>query len=361
MCGIFGYLSKDRIFMGKKTAVMKQCFVAGSLRGMDASGLLVFDSSNGNPEIYKKSVNGTDFLQLKKTQNLFEENCEVMIGHNRFSTRGGNGSKAAHPFRFGDLTVFHNGTLKNYWRFDDGRHFISDSEWLAWSFNENGIHKTLEELSGAIATVIWDNKNKKLMMIRNEERPLSFIFTKDYSTVFFASELDMLKWILNRNEIQISDSGYSLNPNYLITFDLNQKELDKYNFEKIEISKDSLFNNNKRALSVVPPYSDKYKKESMLRSSYKETLGSEVEFIFENLRYYQNKNSYVDVTGHIWLSKKNQDTQLRVNAIIYGDDLKNWEDAKEGEKFKTTVANLILDNENRYKAILSRKIIKNEN
>ena len=105
MCGIIGYT-------GPLNA--KEILVNGlaglEYRGYDSAGIAYFDA--GSQIKVVKKVGKVAALRncLKKREDI--SHCG--IGHTRWATHGGVTDENAHPHRFGQVTLIHNGIIENY-------------------------------------------------------------------------------------------------------------------------------------------------------------------------------------------------------------------------------------------------------
>src|SRR5579862_8555722 len=119
MCGIVGCASTEG--MKNRSArldYMKMGLDIGSWRGWESTGLaLVGQNAKEAPIVYKRAVNGRDFIQLKIVDKYLNdiEKFPVVIGHNRAATtgRGNIVDHNAHPFQYGKITLVHNGHIRN--------------------------------------------------------------------------------------------------------------------------------------------------------------------------------------------------------------------------------------------------------
>src|SRR6478736_1702769 len=127
MCGIHGFVT------GKKRNnnaddYVKQGFVAGSLRGMDSSGMASIKPKDKSVSWQKLPIMGPFFIGDKFAQGLMREASTpntITICHTRAATAGGVGISEAHPFQvegavddkgnFRELIGVHNGTL-TFWQ-----------------------------------------------------------------------------------------------------------------------------------------------------------------------------------------------------------------------------------------------------
>lgn len=229
MCGIFGYITSDNFKnIVDKTKFIQQAFVAGSLRGEDASGIFgISDKTANNPKqdfCYKKNLSGWDFVNLKYVDKLIEglAGYKYVVGHNRLATKGGVSTDAAHPYTIDHITLVHNGTLSFYGQMVPKKSYydyITDSEAIAHSlaYHEDPI-EALEKLEGAYALVWYNKLTDKLYLTRNEDRPLYVASVKDNEFLPFASEKLMLLWLLARNKFSV-EKIYDLTPGVLYSLD----------------------------------------------------------------------------------------------------------------------------------------------
>jgi len=210
ICGIFGVISKKKYgFLPKDIQIFDEMMYVGALRGMDSTGVITVEK-NGDFHIDKAGVPSFEFMPEyeKSVSKLNALNCGVaMIGHNRKSTIGKIGDDTAHPFVINDtFAMVHNGTLYNHSKLAET---TVDSEALAHVIERalNGDDHTLKhledelkEVNGAYAVVGYNQATHKIHMIRNSQRPMCLAETAE--SYFFASEGNMLQWILNRNGVK---------------------------------------------------------------------------------------------------------------------------------------------------------------
>jgi len=145
---------------------------------------------------------GIDFLGYKKADDMINAGSKVLAAHNRWATRGKVNAINAHPFTFGDITGMHNGTLKNQSLLPDSHTFTVDSENIFWSFNKIGVDDTIKKLHGAYALVWYEEDKQTINFVRNNDRPLSYCYSIDNKTIFWASEALMLELALHRQGVK---------------------------------------------------------------------------------------------------------------------------------------------------------------
>ena len=199
----------------RETGLFEKMLFADTFRGPHSTGVFCRRTLSMGGKVhtsipmFKKAVEGPAFLETLGWQQTlcgFKEKADLpnfLVGHNRYATMGGINDENAHPFKIGEITLVHNGTLIDQALLPDHHNFLVDSENVAHSINKIGSKETIQLLDGAF-TLIWHNsKTDTLHIIRNEERPfhLARSTTGDW---FGASEEDMLMWILDRGKLPVN-------------------------------------------------------------------------------------------------------------------------------------------------------------
>lgn len=205
MCGIVGYYSSNdkSINVREKKAAMAELVIANSFRGMDSTGFFAVDA-DASVSMYKNIGAGWEFLEMKRARQIIQnlDDYSAVVFHNRLATVGGIQTKNAHPFDFEKIVGVHNGTLYSYSSLCKGQYPV-DSQFLFAGIEERGAIETFKKAEGAIATIFYDKARKKLCVYRNHDRPLAYAKLKDDATFYYASEIGMLKWILERNKLDV--------------------------------------------------------------------------------------------------------------------------------------------------------------
>ncbi|QIG73023.1 putative glutamine amidotransferase protein [Rhizobium phage RHph_N3_19] len=151
-----------------------------------------------------------------KTHKDLLNDCvvDLIMCHVRASTKGVISDSNAHPFIFPNLVGAHNGVLKD-------RKYLehptkTDSELLFKDISQRGIDKTLSELDrdSAYALTIYNKVDKKMYFMRNELRGLAFAFLEDRGVMYWATEMEMLKFVLNRHREPFK--GFYLKPGVVL-------------------------------------------------------------------------------------------------------------------------------------------------
>ena len=235
MCGIIGVASSEGMKnRSERLHFMKMGLDIDSWRGWESTGLaLVPNSSNDAPLVYKRALNGRDFIQLRKVEKYLDDidKYSVAIGHNRAATtgRGNIVDHNAHPFQYGHITLVHNGHIRNTNDLkgaQEGAQCLVDSAHVAYAMNANGEKETLEQLEGGYVFVWWNSENSTLNMARNTERPMHWAFAAKENTIYWASELTALLHLMR--DIPIDEEIGILFPAPWNWYQFNLKDLREF-------------------------------------------------------------------------------------------------------------------------------------
>ena len=212
MCGIVGVAGDISL---KDKRIFKELLIIDSLRGPHSTGIASI--APNSTTILKRATLPHDLIDSNQWDKTITFSSHVLIGHNRYATTGRVNNNNAHPFEIGNIIGAHNGTLIDQTLLPDDELFEVDSENIIHSLNEQGVKETVENLYGSYALVYWNGTESTLNMIRNTERPLWMTIAKSGKTIYWASERNMLMFIVLRNEIEVTDP-VSLEPNILTSF-----------------------------------------------------------------------------------------------------------------------------------------------
>ena len=215
MCGIIGFIAGNKLgHVAKLESVVEQLLWSSALRGYDSTGLFIKSRGERDTIYHKKALNSADFLQTSAYQKGLKPKiwtAEAVVGHTRSATRGSCTDANAHPFMAGDFTVVHNGHISNYNSMTKYNHDV-DSECVPYAMDEEGETATLEKLRGAFCLVWHNAKDGTINIARNGDRPMVCAYIKDKPLMFFASEMNMLYWILERNDLEIEGKFKIITP-----------------------------------------------------------------------------------------------------------------------------------------------------
>ncbi|CAB4132754.1 Gn_AT_II domain containing protein [uncultured Caudovirales phage] len=233
MCGIVGMVVKPANgFVKQHEDCFYQLLYADALRGEDSTGVIGVENDTSF-HIAKEATEAAWFSALLQNSTLAKTmwaTGKAFIGHNRKKTVGAIKDETAHPFVVDDVfAMVHNGTLYNHQALANTE---VDSEALAKVFakalGETDYIQAMEEIlgkvNGAYATASYDQRTNKVHLLRNSQRPMSYVETSN--AWYFASEAPMLFWILARNGYQANDLNIQqLAENTLVSFDLDKNKM----------------------------------------------------------------------------------------------------------------------------------------
>lgn len=231
MCGITGVFGESSIAADEMSETMLQLCV---LRGPHSTGLAF-----ANPQgvaIHKDVVLPQLLLGRPEVQACYRKtNNFLILGHNRFATRGKVTQPNAHPFQHENILLAHNGTLVSQWDLPDGSKFDTDSEAITHAIAVDGIKKTWPKLNGPTVLVYYDLNEHTLNIVCNGRRPIFWARNKSKKAIFFASESWMIRQSAIRNNIELDADVLYPAPNVLFTFDMEGRKsrINTYS-EKLE-------------------------------------------------------------------------------------------------------------------------------
>jgi len=201
MCGLVGVAGD---IGHKERKAFKTLLLVDSLRGEDSTGVAIVSSVRALAPRVIKEVGPPHWLFWSKEyqDEIPKMTNVVLMGHNRSSTRGKISKENSHPFVFSKIIGAHNGTLSYANSLDKFYDFEVDSEALFYNIDEYGPEETIPKTSGAWALTWWNTESRTLHLLRNDERPLVYCYSKDRKTLFWASEPGFLHFALSRADIK---------------------------------------------------------------------------------------------------------------------------------------------------------------
>jgi len=236
MCGIVGVVFKrDHGFHKKHVDIFTQLLRVNELRGSDATGV-VYATNKGDFSVLKEASPSSWATASIMSNTLMKDvirDGKVLIGHNRAATVGRITDETAHPFVVENtFAMVHNGTLYGHKGLKDTE---VDSEALAHHLQplleadelvQAAFEEELGKVNGAYAIAAYSQKQHKVFLMRNSQRPLAVIETAD--AWYWASEGMMLMWVLSRNnESSTGMKILTLKENMLMTFDLEKNTMSE--------------------------------------------------------------------------------------------------------------------------------------
>lgn len=235
MCGIFGYVTRKPRY--PLSTVLGQGLIVDSLRGMCGTGIYGWDGVAKEGYIWKRALAGPDFVNTQQFDHYKSTayKLNIAIGHNRASTIGSAKDRNCHPFNYDHISLVHNGTLRNHNSLMPVGEFSHevDSAYAAKAISKYGAKEALEKIDGAFVFVWHDALANTFNIARNGMRDIWYITDKEGDNLYFASEYDMLAWILDRNQVETHGKYRSPAEFVHMTWDLT-KPLNKPVGEQFE-------------------------------------------------------------------------------------------------------------------------------
>ena len=188
MCGLVGVAGKSN---GEIDNMFRILLTLDVVRGEHSTGVLLVDS-NGDSAIHKVVGHPYNLFDSRAYHQDLAYCTNVVMGHNRWASKGAINRMNAHPFEHGHLIGAHNGTLTTQYLLDDNKEYDVDSDNLFHHMELNGVNDTCKLLGGAFALTWYDSKEETINFVRNEKRPFFYAYSKDKKNIMWASE----KWML---------------------------------------------------------------------------------------------------------------------------------------------------------------------
>ena len=239
MCGILGVVHKGHHGFDKKNeAVFYEMLYCDALRGDDSTGAILVENDSGFG-IMKEGYSSAYVIDSIASSDLGKamyQRGKAMIGHNRKKTIGAATDENSHPFVVNkEFAMVHNGTLTNHKALADTtvdsealaihlEPVLNNKEWDLAAFEE-----AIGKVTGAYAIAAYSQVNHSVYLLRNDQRPLSYVETAD--GFYWASEMGLLYWILGRNGISLKNTQPTVvkeNCIYRIDLDTNKVEVISY-------------------------------------------------------------------------------------------------------------------------------------
>lgn len=202
ICGLVGVAGT---VTAKHEAAFRELLIVDVIRGPHSTGIAAVCRNKGGISVVKHPLLPTDLFTMEASKRIFQVDNQVLIGHNRWATKGAINGVNAHPFEMEGLVGAHNGTLYNQSLLPDCKDFEVDSKNIFHSIQKLGVDDTYKLIHGAAALVWYKPEDLTLNFLRNKDRPLFLTYTKDRKTLFWASESWMLEGVLAKNGIDHTD------------------------------------------------------------------------------------------------------------------------------------------------------------
>lgn len=210
-----------------------QLLTVDGIRGVHSTGMASYNPGTKDINIAKETgdpyglIRSSDYLKSMSKIN------SLLLGHNRYATKGAINKDNAHPFKQSHIIGAHNGSLTymGQQRLEDkDNKFSTDSEAIFWSIATRGFEETYKILANpvfaenAFALTWFNTQTNKFHIIRNKKRPLYYAYTEKKDAMFWASEYGALQWIMGRNGLRGDQSKtFVINEDTLYEWDITEK------------------------------------------------------------------------------------------------------------------------------------------
>lgn len=258
MCGLFGaFRANKALFDTKIVSLMEHGLYVSALRGNDGTGIGLVEASY-EAAFSKSHLDAPNFLQTRHWAwaKKYMSMSRACLGHTRSSTNPNTyNSEGAHPFvwevetadkKMDAVMLTHNGHCSDAFNLTphDFTHPV-DSANIAYALllaGHDRAEDVLEKLNGFYVLVWYNQLAKTLNICRNESnRELYLVTNKAKTQIYYASEKEMLKFALDRCEIEVDKNYWELKPFVHYTWDLTKDSLDKPHARKYEEKKASSY------------------------------------------------------------------------------------------------------------------------
>jgi predicted glutamine amidotransferase len=213
MCGIAGFIKKDKSYLTKSHEIIHDITYFNRLRGVDAFGMYKADLVFKKHDSIKEVGDPYELLLQNNKIKAFLNgvgNNEYFVMHNRHATKGDKKDQGhAHPFVIskengkGAIMLVHNGTI-NHFKNEKDFPGKTDSHTVAKMLASGMSMTELEDsFFGSWALVWYDSQDQSLNFWRNDARPLGFVHTKD--AIWFGSEHYIVAAALDRRGCKVED------------------------------------------------------------------------------------------------------------------------------------------------------------
>lgn len=211
MCGLVGIAGDTS---GSWKDIFTELLLVDSVRGLHSTGAGFVSRAKEDFMLAKKPGHPFNLFDSKEFEDgmSISKSQKVILGHNRYATIGEKTAVNAHPFMFEDIMGMHNGTLEKWSinHLDNPEKFGTDSEAIFHTIQNTSAKETVSRMYGAWALVWYDKRDRTLNFLRNDRRPLHYCYSQDRCTLLWASEVDMLKYVMERrNKKVFNDEFYT--------------------------------------------------------------------------------------------------------------------------------------------------------
>lgn len=218
MCGIVGVFSTRSYGMAQdEVKALYNLVIADSARGEDGTGMYWMDC-DGKRWYWKEAKTAGECMN-KRIMRDFLDDARLAVCHNRAATLGAVDKESTHPFSTGNIIGVHNGTVSGWKAAFPEAKSTMDSMAIFEALEDTdpdpeAVNEVLKKIDAGAYALVWhDMRVNELRLVRNSDRPLYIVSTRD--AMWFGSEIRMLEWALYRNT-ETPVSSFKLDPHLLL-------------------------------------------------------------------------------------------------------------------------------------------------
>ncbi|UTW62655.1 hypothetical protein KFE98_00415 [bacterium SCSIO 12741] len=271
MCGIFGFVAKEKADLSRKESddLLQKLFVLSETRGKESSGIAVRNLANQSIQVLKEDTPATELIKTGTYSKFVEAGFEgsfenghvaspiAVTAHSRLVTNGSQENNDNNqPCIKDGLVMVHNGIVTNvddlFQKFQGSidRNYEVDTEILAGILSQKlkgglsasaAVTATFEEIEGA-ASIAVQCADRDLFILATNTGSLYYWIASDQSLLIFGSEEYIMKTLADQVGLQERYGNKDIHwlaPRTGIAIGMKSFEVQNFTFEKTQNSPQS--------------------------------------------------------------------------------------------------------------------------